>query len=552
MKLQFFALNAILILLINTSWSQYKDETDRYFEISKNMEIYNQVIKELNNDYIKNIDPNRMLNVGLNAMLEDLDPYTVFYSESDLEDFRLESQGNIESLGISIVNKNKKIIISNIQKESPLVSKNIPIGSTILKINGMSLEGKSEDEINSLFSSSSTIQLLIRNLNEKEEQIELKRKVSNFASLRAAELIGSEENIAYISLSQFIQSSEAEIRRELERMKKEKDLKGIILDLRGNPGGLLDQAIKVSNLFIPKNEVVVSVEGKDENQKQVLTTQRDAWNAELPLVVLINHQSASASEIVSGTIQDMDRGVVLGDRSYGKGLVQNIRPLGYNTRLKLTTAYYYTPSGRSIQSIDYAQKNEDGSVAHIPEERRKTFLTKNGRKVKDGGGIDPDIFIEEEKANPLIVALKSNYIIFDFATQYYKKNQEKPSIENFKLSEKDWEAFKTFVMQNELATEILLGKEWKNWKQQFTKENKDKEINHLLNNFEKDLESLQKSLIEKNKNAIEFAIGKEIIKRYYFEEGVHKYIFHHPNASLEKAIELIEMPNLYKNILEKK
>src|SRR5690625_407144 len=552
MKLQFFALNAILILLINTSWSQYKDETDRYFEISKNMEIYNQVIKELNNDYIKNIDPNRMLNVGLNAMLEDLDPYTVFYSESDLEDFRFESQGNIESLGISIVNKNKKIIISNIQKESPLVSKNIPIGSTILKINGMSLEGKSEDEINSLFSSSSTIQLLIRNLNEKEEQIELKRKVSNFASLRAAELIGSEENIAYISLSQFIQSSEAEIRRELERMKKEKDLKGIILDLRGNPGGLLDQAIKVSNLFIPKNEVVVSVEGKDENQKQVLTTQRDAWNTELPLVVLINHQSASASEIVSGTIQDMDRGVVLGDRSYGKGLVQNIRPLGYNTRLKLTTAYYYTPSGRSIQSIDYAKKNEDGSVAHIPEERRKTFLTKNGRKVKDGGGIDPDIFIEEEKANPLIVALKSNYIIFDFATQYYKKNQEKPSIENFKLSEKDWEAFKTFVMQNELATEILLGKEWKNWKQQFTKENKDKEINHLLNNFEKDLESLQKSLIEKNKNAIEFAIGKEIIKRYYFEEGVHKYIFHHPNASLEKAIELIEMPNLYKNILEKK
>jgi len=552
MKLQFYALNAILILIIKTSWSQYKDETDRYFEISKNMEIYNQVIKELNNDYIKNIDPNRMLNVGLNAMLEDLDPYTVFYSESDLEDFRLESQGNIESLGISIVNKNKKIIISNIQKESPLVSKNIPIGSTILKINGMSLEGKSEDEINSLFSSSSTIQLLIRNLNEKEEQIELKRKVSNFASLRAAELIGSEENIAYISLSQFVQSSEAEIRRELERMKKEKDLKGIILDLRGNPGGLLDQAIKVSNLFIPKNEVVVSVEGKDENQKQVLTTQRDAWNAELPLVVLINHQSASASEIVSGTIQDMDRGVVLGDRSYGKGLVQNIRPLGYNTRLKLTTAYYYTPSGRSIQSIDYAQKNEDGSVAHIPEERRKTFLTKNGRKVKDGGGIDPDIFIEEEKANPLIVALKSNYIIFDFATQYYKKNQEKPSIENFKLSEKDWEAFKTFVMQNELATEILLGKEWKNWKQKFTKENKDKEINHLLNKFEKDLESLQKSLIEKNKNAIEFAIGKEIIKRYYFEEGMHKYIFHHPNASLEKAIELIEKPNLYKNILEKK
>lgn len=552
MKLHFFALNAALFLMIGTSWAQYKDETDRYFEISKNMEIYNQVIKELNSDYIKNIDPNRMLHVGLNAMLEDLDPYTVFYSESDLEDFRLESQGNIESLGISIVNRKGKIIISNIQKGSPLISKNIPIGSSILKVNGMDLKGKSEEEINSLFSSSSTIQLLIRNLNEKEEQIELKRKVSNFASLRAAELIGSEENIAYISLSQFVQSSEAEIRRELERMKKEKDLKGIILDLRGNPGGLLDQAIKVSNLFIPKNEVVVSVEGKDENQKQVLTTQRDAWNAELPLVVLINHQSASASEIVSGTIQDMDRGVVLGDRSYGKGLVQNIRPLGYNTRLKLTTAYYYTPSGRSIQSIDYAQKNEDGSVAHIPEERRKTFLTKNGRKVKDGGGIDPDIFIEEEKANPLIVALKSNYIIFDFATQYYKKNQEKPSIENFKLSEKDWEAFKTFVMQNELATEILLGKEWKNWKQKFTKENKDKEINHLLNKFEKDLESLQKSLIEKNKNAIEFAIGKEIIKRYYFEEGMHKYIFHHPNASLEKAIELIEKPNLYKNILEKK
>ncbi|HZH88575.1 MAG TPA: S41 family peptidase [Chitinophagaceae bacterium] len=550
MKLQRFIKIGLLIGIVSSANAQYKDDTDRYFEISKNMEIYNQIIKELNADYLEPIDPNRLLKVGVNAMLEDLDPYTVFYSETDVEDFRLESHGNIEALGISIINRDGVMMISDIQKGSPVIEQNIPIGSVILEVNGQDLKGKSEDEINTLFSSSSTIQLKIKDLKSQERTVNLSRKTTPFKTLRNAELLGKDKDIAYISLSQFMHSSDREILQALQEMKKGTSLKGVILDLRGNPGGLLDQAIKISNIFLPKDQLIVSTKGQSPAAESSLSTTRAPWDAEIPLVVLINHQSASASEIVSGTMQDLDRGVIVGAHSYGKGLVQHIRPLGYNTRLKLTTAQYFIPSGRSIQSIDYALKNEDGSVSHIPEERRKQFKTKNGRIVKDGGGINPDISIKEEQTNALLIALETHHVIFDFATKYFLENKEIASAKDFFITDKDWEAFKQFAKQHKNGPRILLGDTWEEWKKPFVSNNTNPKVLKALNNFEESIHAIQSSILEDEKVSLSYAISQEIVRRYEFEEGVQSFIFNHPNASLLKAIDLLENENEYKKLLK--
>lgn len=550
MKLQRFIKIGLLIGIVSSANAQYKDDTDRYFEISKNMEIYNQIIKELNADYLEPIDPNRLLKVGVNAMLEDLDPYTVFYSETDVEDFRLESHGNIEALGISIINRDGVMMISDIQKGSPVIEQNIPIGSVILEVNGQDLKGKSEDEINTLFSSSSTIQLKINDLKSQERTVNLSRKTTPFKTLRNAELLGRDKDIAYISLSQFMHSSDREILQALQEMKKGTSLKGVILDLRGNPGGLLDQAIKISNIFLPKDQLIVSTKGQSPAAESSLSTTRAPWDAEIPLVVLINHQSASASEIVSGTMQDLDRGVIVGAHSYGKGLVQHIRPLGYNTRLKLTTAQYFIPSGRSIQSIDYALKNEDGSVSHIPEERRKQFKTKNGRIVKDGGGINPDISIKEEQTNALLIALETHHVIFDFATKYFLENKEIASAKDFFITDKDWEAFKQFAKQHKNGPRILLGETWEEWKKPFVSNNTNPKVLKALNNFEESIHAIQSSILEDEKVSLSYAISQEIVRRYEFEEGVQSFIFNHPNASLLKAIDLLENENEYKKLLK--
>lgn len=550
MKLQRFIKVGLLIGIVSSANAQYKDETDRYFEISKNMEIYNQIIKELNADYLEPIDPNRLLKKGVNAMLEDLDPYTVFYSETDVEDFRLESHGNIEALGISIINRDGIMMISDIQKGSPVVEQNIPIGSVILEVNGQDLKGKSEDEINTLFSSSSTIKLKIRDLKSQEQTLSLSRKTTPFKTLRNAELLGKNKDIAYISLSQFMHSSDREILQALQEMKKDTSLKGVILDLRGNPGGLLDQAIKISNIFLQKDQLIVSTKGQSPAAESSLSTTRAPWDAEIPLVVLINHQSASASEIVSGTMQDLDRGVVVGAHSYGKGLVQHIRPLGYNTRLKLTTAQYFIPSGRSIQSIDYALKNEDGSVSHIPEERRKTFKTKNGRTVKDGGGINPDVSIKEEQTNPLLISLETHHVIFDFATKYFLENNKIASAEEFFITDKDWEAFKQFAKQHKNGPRILLGDTWEEWKTPFVSNNTNPKVSEALKTFENSIHAIQSSILEDEKVSLSYAISQEIVRRYEFEEGVQSFIFNHPNASLLKAIELLENETEYKKLLK--
>lgn len=531
--------------------AQYKDDADRFFEISKNMEIYNQIIKELNADYIKTIDPNRMLKVGVEAMLTDLDPYTVFYSQFDIEDFQLESQGNLESLGISIINRNGEVIISNIKEGSPILEQNISIGSSILKVNQQSLEGKTEEEINTLLASSSTIELSIKDLNGKHSNVKLQRKAQAFKTLRGAELLGKNKDIAYVSLGQFMHSSEAEIKRALQEMKAKTDLKGVILDLRGNPGGLLNQAISISNLFLPKNTLVVTTDGNGAQAKSSLSTKNNAWDEDIPVVVLVNHQSASASEIVSGTMQDLDRGVVVGARSYGKGLVQHIRPLGYNTRLKITTAYYYTPSGRCIQSIDYAHKNEDGSVGYIPEEKRQSFKTKKGRIVKDGGGVEPDIAIEEEQANPLLIALESNYLIFDFASDYFKKHPNIGEAEKFFITEKDWQAFKQFVANHEKGASITLGKDWEEWKKRMEEEQKHERVKSAVRDFENNMRTIQMSILEEQKNSIQYALSQEIVRRYALDEGVEKFKFNQANASLQKAIEILENPSLYKKALAK-
>jgi carboxyl-terminal processing protease len=542
-------ITAIAFLFIRASSS------DSYFEISKNLDIYATLLKSLNTFYVDPIEPGKLVKTGIDAMLEELDPYTNYITEADIEDYEFQTTGKYGGIGANLHKQGDQVFIGDVYENSPSHLAGLHPGDELISIDNHLVNGKSLDEISVLLKGSPGTQLKLKlkdNFSGQESQKIVTRGEIEVSSLPYAGLAGTNKEIAYIKLTQFTPACSRQMRAAIDSLTKvQPNLKGMVLDLRNNPGGLLDEAVNICNLFIDKGQLVVSTRGKLKDLDKEYKTLGQVWNKDLPLTVIVNHSSASASEIVSGTMQDLDRGVVIGQRSYGKGLVQNVHPLGYNARLKVTIAKYYTPSGRCIQALDYSHRSKDGKVSYIADSAKKTFKTANGRLVLSGGGVEPDMKLPADNISLLAVSLYGRNYFFDYATEYVHKHPNIGPAETFTLTNADFELFAKWLESKDCSykteTEYLMDSLKAVASKEKYFDGAKSEFDALTNKIAHD----KKQDIEKHKAELMQLLESEIVSRFYFSKGrISQGIKY--DTELAKALNLLEHPEQYKELLKPK
>lgn len=523
---------------------------DDFFEVSKNLDIFSTLYREVNMYYVDPTDPGKLMKKGIEGMLESLDPYTNFIPESDIEDYRFMTTGHYGGIGALIRTKGDYVVVTDPYEGFPAQKSDLRAGDEILEIDGKIAKGKKTDEISRALKGSpgTTVKLLIRRNGESaplekvimREEIKVKN-VPYFDQL--------EDGIGYIKLSGFTENASREVADAMKSFKAKGPLHGIILDLRGNPGGLLQEAVNISNVFVSQGQEIVSTRGKVKEMDKSYKGNMHPLDTSVKLVVLVNSGSASASEIVSGSLQDMDRAVILGQRTYGKGLVQTTRPLSYNTQLKVTTAKYYIPSGRCIQAMDYTNRNADGSVGKIPDSLMHEFRTRAGRKVYDGGGILPDVVTSSRKYSNITTSLLNKNILFDYASHYRSKNQSIAKALEFRLGEDDWKDFLSFLNGKEYdyktKSELSMDELRKNAEDEAYLADVQAEYDALKIKL-----SRNKALdLERNKTEILQVLEEEIVARYYFQSGRTSASLSH-DAEISTALQLLKDQNKYASILK--
>lgn len=539
---------AVLVLLLTVAISFVAfTNADNYFEISKNIDIYTRLYKEVNTYYVDDVEPAKLMREGIDAMLNSLDPYTNFISESEIEDYRFQITGQYGGIGAGILKKGNLIVISE-PYEGYAASKNdLRAGDVLLEADGKSLEGMTVDQVSKFLKGQADTELKLK-IERDGVQITkvIKREEIKVKNVPYYGMINN--NTGYIVLAEFRNDAGKEIADAVQELKKNSGLNSIILDLRGNPGGLLHEAVNIVNVFVKRDQLVVSTKGKVTELNRDYKTINIPVDTEIPLVVLTNKGSASASEIVSGTIQDLDRGVVLGQRTYGKGLVQSTRMLSYGTQLKITTQKYYTPSGRCIQALDYSQRKDDGSVPSVPDSLRKAFTTKNGRKVLDGAGIDPDIKVKTEDLAQITQSLINKLLVFDFANKYRNTHESIAAAKDFKLTEKDWQDFLSFIKDKDYGYQTATEKALEELKTKAEKEEYFSGIQAEYDQLKKQLGHDKKTDLDKNKAEIMKVLEKEIAMRYYFEKASYIVSFDQ-DPEIKEALALLADKERYKAIL---
>jgi carboxyl-terminal processing protease len=524
---------------------------DRYFEIAKNLDIFATLFKELNALYVDEINPNKAMRTSINAMLKELDPYTNFYPEDDIEDYRTMATGKYNGIGATVSEVYGEHTIVMIYQDSPADKAGMKIGDVISHINGVNIIGKDSEQLGRLLKgqTDTQIDLTIKRFGQnKPLNLSVKRAVVKTPNVPHYGMVTDE--VGYIQLTDFSATAATEIKSAFQEM-KDLGMKKLIIDLRSNPGGLLNMAIDICNFFIQKGELVVETKGKVEQWNKKYTARFNPLDLEMPIAVLINSGSASASEIVSGTLQDYDRAVIIGQRSFGKGLVQTTRPLSFNTQLKVTTAKYYIPSGRCIQALDYSHRNEDGSVGKVADSLRSTFFTKNGRQVLDGGGVDPDISLNTKELSVLSKQLIKEGVVFDFATEYYFKNLTTVPGDKFVPSEALYTSFLAFVKKSGFnyynnADDALVELE--------LLASKDKSYALLGSS----LEPIRVLINKKNlsdyqtyKEEIKDEIALEILSRYHYDKAM-KFVSFEKDQEIQEALKLFQDMKRYNAILKGK
>lgn len=538
-----FMRSFLLIVVVFTGTYAFVQvpRTSRAFEITKNLEIFTEVYKNLNQLYVEDIDPATMMNVGMKAIMKSLDPYTTYYSESEIEDYRFMSQGQYDGIGVRLEMIDDYMTIMEPYEGGPAVEAGLRAGDRILSVDGISVQGKSREEVNDIMVGTGGSELVLgiqRHGSDKMEMVTVSKGEVNIKNVPYSGVI--RDGFGYIALSTFTQNAGDNVRGALLEMMNEEDLKGVILDLRGNGGGLLGEAIKVANVFLPKDKVIVTTKGKVPEDDKSYRTQMDAVDEDLPVIVLIDGNSASASEIVSGAIQDFDRGILLGERSYGKGLVQVTRRLPYNSQMKVTISKYYIPSGRCIQSVEYDEKGEPVMIA---DSLRTVFYTEKGREVLDGGGVKPDVELSGDLNPDILRKLESNHVIFKFANDYYVKHESIPPMEEFDFTDySDWEKFLSanqfdFYSEKQEALKALI-------LQMGDNHDYEKEIRKI----EKGLADEMKQSMQEHKDIIQTKIGMEVASRYYLQRGRVLYSLQH-DPQIARAIEIMKDPAVYQSIL---
>lgn len=537
---------AIVLASLMISTAAITINNDKYFEIIKNIEIFTNIFKEINTHYVDEVDPSALMKIGIDAMLETLDPYTNYVSESQIENYRIAAEGRYSGIGAMSKEIDGYVTISEILEGGAAEQGGLKVGDQIVKINAKSVEGRSNDEVSTFMrgAQGAEISLSVKRPGQTAPvDLKLNRSQVNVPNVPYTGMVS--DDIGYISLTTFTQNAGKNIASALRDLKKNDELKGVILDLRSNGGGLLSEAINICNIFVPMDQEVVSTKGKVIDRDQSYKTRNPPIDLNIPLTVLINKTSASASEIVSGVMQDLDRGVLIGQRSYGKGLVQNTRKLGYNSSVKITTSKYYIPSGRCIQSVEYA----DGEPIDIPDDKRAKFKTRNGRPVLDGGGVTPDIKIEEALQPDILKSLNAQNMIFKYVTDYTLKHDSIASASHFKFN--DYEGFKAFLKKNDfkfdLASETALDELKKNSLENIS----DPKIEADIKALEMSLTNAKADDLEEYKDLILKEIEKDIVVRYHFQSGRIKYGLQN-DVEIEEAIAVLRDKTRYQNILQGK
>lgn len=540
---------AMALLLLAGGADTGRAQQNNRFEVSKQLEIFNALVKEVEMFYVDSIDVEKTVKRGIDAMLGGLDPYTEYYPEQNMDELRIISTGEYGGIGAYIRQRDEGVIIVEPFENMPAATNGLRAGDRIMAIDTVNTEKLSSDKVSELLKGvpNTKMKIKIQRPGEKKPQtVEVTRKQ---IFVNAVTHYGVYNNdVGYIYISTFHDKTAQEVKSAYEDLCKNHHIKSLILDLRNNGGGVLEAAVQVVNMFVPKGKEVVSTKSKVSQWDRIYRTSNEPIDTVMPLAVLINGGSASASEILSGALQDMDRAVLVGQRSFGKGLVQSPRELPYNGNVKVTMSKYYIPSGRCIQQIDYSHRNADGSVGNIPDSLTSVFHTSNGRPVRDGGGVSPEFKVEEPKTPTLMYYLLSDYVLFDFVTEYVQKHKTIPPAKDFEVTDEDFEAFKAYAKEKNFKYDRQSEKLLKNLKEVASFEGYMDDDSTLFKALEAKLTPEIGRDFDRFKDEIKKMMGSEIVKRYYFQKGELVYSLK-ADSVMDKAIEVLGKPELIKETL---
>ena len=529
--------------------AQTRNTSDKAFEIAKNLEIFSNVYTNLHLNYVDDVDPGKTMKVAIDAMLSSMDPYTNYFPESDMEDVKLQLLGQYGGMGALIHQKGSFVYIAEPYKGLPADKVGLKAGDKIVEINGESAEGKTNSDVSNLLrgQAGTTIEVVVERDGQKIKNT-ITREEIKLPNVPYSGMVNG--NCGYIKLNEFTGEAALHVREAFKKLKSEHpDMNGVILDLRGNGGGLMNEAVDIVNIFVKRGELVVETKGKVASKNTKNFTRLAPEDLEMPVVVLIDGYSASASEIVSGSLQDLDRAVIVGNRSYGKGLVQNILPMAYNSQMKVTVSKYFIPSGRCIQAIDYSNRDEQGRALKVPDSLKTAFKTRNGRIVYDGFGIEPDVEVETEYMSSLSVALVQKFLVFDYATKFYKEHTSIATPDKFEITDAIYADFCNFLSDKSYDystyTEKIL-----------TELRKVSEEEHYLEALEEDIKALEQKLkddkaadLQKHRKEISELLKGEILTRYYYQEGrIQGSLVSDPDV--KKAVEILSNKEEYQKIVK--
>lgn len=545
-KTPLIAFSTLIVLLFGI---QISTAQSNRFEVIKNLELIDAIYEHLDKYYVENPKPGSMSVAGINAMLEDLDPYTVFYPESDIEDYRLMTTGQYGGVGAMIRKIGDYVYFAEPYEDSPAAKAGVRAGDKILSIEGRDMSKKNTEDVSTNLKGpkGTTISVKVERPNGKQETMSITRDEIKLPDIPYAGLLDDE--IGYIKLTSFTPTASSEVRKNFIDL-KEKGMKKLVLDLRGNGGGLLIESVHIVNMFVPKGQKVVETKGRIAEENREYKTMTDPLDLNIPIVVLIDGTSASASEIVAGSLQDLDRAVVVGETSFGKGLVQRTFDLKYGTKMKLTISKYYTPSGRCVQRLEYFDKNEDAKPEDIPDSLLHVFKTKNGRDVIDGRGIVPDIDVEIPDMSRLTAMIYGNNLIFNYSTDYVKTHPTIADAKNFKLSDQEYTAFKKYVLEDDFTYSTASEEQLKKIKETIEREGLDEDAKQEYEALMSKVTPSKERDLEKFQDEIKMLLENEIVSRYYYQKGRVLNSFNHDDI-LKKGVEVLKNTQEYNTILKK-
>ncbi len=513
------------------------------FEIAKNLDIYATLLRQLNENYVDDINVTNLVEESIHAMLNKLDPYTVFYPESQMEELKLMTAGHYGGIGATILQTEDYVVISEPYEGTPAYKTGLQAGDKIVKVNNQDVKNKSVSDVSALLRGHPGTSVKLDIIPYGRKSIVSKnvvREEIKFPNVAYASKVG--DDIGYIYLTQFMENASLDVKNAFLSLKEE-GIKALILDLRGNGGGLLHEAVNIVNLFVNKGELIVSTKGKLSDKNQFYYTENEVLDANIPLVVLVDGFSASASEIVAGAIQDLDRGVVIGRRTFGKGLVQNVLPLSYNTNLKVTVSKYYIPSGRCTQKVDYSDRDSNGLSKSKIDSNAVAFKTKNGRTVYDYGGVEPDVVIKPETYSTILLAMLEKRIIFNYANEFKFNNNKIPPVENFVFTDQMYEDFLSYAVNQNIEYETYTERQIANLEQSVKDDKFSEAVNKEINQLKELVKKEKSKDLERYKKEIKELLYLEIVSRYYYQKG-------RLQASLQIDPEMIKAKDLLHNLHE--